>query len=501
MARIRFLLLVLIIFSGVGGGAREFSRLTGQAIIDGEEKKITIYNLGGSFYLDIRQAAEIYKASISWRSIARKVIFSLNNQELVFYLDRRRVDFAHHRQPLDTYYLDGRLYLPVNFFTSEDFSHLSGWESTYNPETKILDVNRIVNVLAPRIYSQKGYSRIVVELAENLSYSKKSTPAYYQVDFLRGKCRQQAWEVRDGLIKEVSLKNRGRTARLTVYLSENVREVRESYENRQFILTLYSAEEMITAPSTFTIVTSTLAVAPSATPVKKTEPEKKKIRLVIDAGHGGDDPGAIGPNGSREKDINLNIALETARLLKEDGNFEVILTRDSDVFIPLAERTNLANEKKAELFISIHCNAAFKKSTRGFEIYFLSEKASDPEAAATEILENSVVELEKKKLVKKSKVQEILWALVVNEFINESSELCSFMTGEIPPRLQTENRGVRQAGFYVLRGAQMPAVLVECGYLSNPGEEAKLRQKYYQQQISDGIYNAILKYCWRKKLL
>lgn len=497
--RSKFFLFLLIIFCSGSGWSREFSRFSGQAIVDGREQKLTVYNIDGSFYLDVRQAAEIYKASISWRSIARKVIFSVNNQELVFYLDRRRVDFNQRRQLLNTYYISDRLYIPVNFFTTADFSRLSGWESTFNPETKILDVNRIVNVFSPRVYSQKDYTRIVVELGEDLSYTKKTTPAYWQIDFLRGRCREQVLAVRDGRVKEISLKNRGRTSRLLVYLTENVRQVEQTRKDKQFVLTVYSAGWEVSSPSTFTVSVST-PVEPVVSG-KDLVPEKKKIRLVLDAGHGGDDPGAIGPNGTREKDINLSIALETARLLKEDGNFEVILTRESDVFIPLAERTNLANEKKADLFISIHCNAAFKKSTRGFEIYFLSEKASDPEAAATEILENSVVELEKKKLVKKSKVQEILWSLVVTEFINESAELCSFMAENVPGRLQTENRGIKQAGFYVLRGAQMPAVLVECGYLSNPGEEAKLRQKYYQQQISDGIYNAILKYCWRKKLL
>ena len=220
--------------------------------------------------------------------------------------------------------------------------------------------------------------------------------------------------------------------------------------------------------------------------------------ILIDAGHGGHDPGAVGPNGTKEKDINLAIALALKKLFNRDKNFKVILTREDDTFIPLSGRTEIANKNKVDLFISVHNNANFKREMSGFEIYFLSETASDSEAAATAVLENSVVSLEDKPKGKQAVLQNMLWSMTVNEFINESSELASFISCETPGRLKTINRGIKQANFYVLRGAQMPAVLVEGAFISNYTEEAKLNTKSFQFAIADSIYEGVKKYYARK---
>lgn len=232
-------------------------------------------------------------------------------------------------------------------------------------------------------------------------------------------------------------------------------------------------------------------------PSEKEKSQTAKI-IVLDAGHGGEDPGAIGPTGTKEKDINLAITLALKKLFDKDKNYKVILTRNDDTFIPLAERTNIANENKADLFISIHNNANFKKEISGFEIYFLSEHASDSEAASTAILENSVISLENKPKGDKEILQNMLWSMVVNEYINESSELSSFISCEATGRLKIPNRGIKQANFFVLRGAQMPAVLVEGAYLSNYSDEAKLNMKNFQLSIADAIYEGVKKYYARK---
>jgi len=220
--------------------------------------------------------------------------------------------------------------------------------------------------------------------------------------------------------------------------------------------------------------------------------------ILIDAGHGGHDPGAVGPNGTKEKDINLAIALALKKLFNKDKNYKVILTREDDTFIPLSERTEIANKNKVDLFISVHNNANFQREMSGFEIYFLSENASDSEAAATAVLENSVVSLEDKPKGQQAVLQNMLWSMTVNEFINESSELASFISCETPGRLKTINRGIKQANFYVLRGAQMPAVLVEGAFISNYTEEAKLNTRRFQLAIADSIYEGVKKYYARK---
>lgn len=232
-------------------------------------------------------------------------------------------------------------------------------------------------------------------------------------------------------------------------------------------------------------------------PSDKERSENAKL-ILIDAGHGGHDPGAVGPNGTKEKDVNLAIALALKNLFNKDKNYKVILTREDDTFIPLSERTNIANKNKVDLFISVHNNANIKREMSGFEIYFLSENASDSEAAATAALENSVISLEDKPKGQKAVLQNMLWSMTVNEFINESSELASFISGETPRRLKTINRGIKQANFYVLRGAQMPAVLVEGAFISNYSEEAKLNTRNFQLAIADSIYEGVKKYYARK---
>ncbi|MDR1195149.1 MAG: N-acetylmuramoyl-L-alanine amidase [Endomicrobium sp.] len=228
---------------------------------------------------------------------------------------------------------------------------------------------------------------------------------------------------------------------------------------------------------------------------------KKKRIIVIDAGHGGEDPGAIGPNGTKETDINLSIAHELDKIFRSDDDYEVILTRKDDTFIPLVDRTNIANEYNADLFVSVHCNSNLGRNVNGFEIYFLSEKATDAQSAATATLENSVVELEGKPTKKRALLQEMLWSMMINEYINESSELCSFISGETPGRLKIPNRGVKQANFYVLRGAQMPSVLVESAFISNYSEESRLNSKKFQAAVADSIYEGIKKYYARKDKL
>ena len=232
-------------------------------------------------------------------------------------------------------------------------------------------------------------------------------------------------------------------------------------------------------------------------------PKEKEIAqdakiIVLDAGHGGHDPGAIGPHGTKEKDINLAIILQLEKVFKKDKNYKVILTRNNDTFIPLVERANIANKNKADLFISVHCNANLNRNASGFEVYFLSEHASDSEAISTETLENSVVALEDKSDEKKTVLQNMLWSMVVNEYINESSELSSFIAAEASGRLKVPNRGLKQANFYVLRGTQMPSILVETAYISNYSEESKLNTVSFQKSTADSIYEGIKKYYARK---
>lgn len=213
--------------------------------------------------------------------------------------------------------------------------------------------------------------------------------------------------------------------------------------------------------------------------------------IVIDAGHGGEDRGAVGRRGTKEKDVVLGIALELAKLLRKDPDFKVILTREEDVFIPLKKRADIANHSMADLFISLHANSAPRKSARGFETFFLSDAKTD-EARATEQFENASLRFEEhNEDAGSDDLSFILADLMQNEYVVESAALAEIIQKEFGRSFKTPDRGVNTAGFVVLYHAYMPAVLVETGFLSNRDEEAWLSRRSSQKELADALYISI----------
>lgn len=213
--------------------------------------------------------------------------------------------------------------------------------------------------------------------------------------------------------------------------------------------------------------------------------------IVLDPGHGGRDPGAIGPKGLREKDVTLSIARKIKPKLEAKG-FKVLLTRDRDVYVELDERTAFANRKYADLFVSIHTNASRSRKARGVETYFLGV-AKDRESSETALLENAISEQSLADLEK------ILLDLTRTSNLKQSSLLAESVQEYLYSGLLQENKsvqdhGVKQASFYVLIGAQMPAVLVETSFISHPNEEKLLRSAEYQSLISESIFQGIIHY-------
>lgn len=221
--------------------------------------------------------------------------------------------------------------------------------------------------------------------------------------------------------------------------------------------------------------------------------------IVIDPGHGGKDVGAVGPNGTLEKEVNLQIALALAKVLKKEGRFNVILTRDKDVFIPLQERSSIANKAKADLFISLHCNAGIQRDSRGFEIFYLSENATDDEAAAVARRENAVIELEGVVGKARQELEGLLWSLARNEHMNESAAIAGHISQHVVRRIKIQNRGVKQAGFYVLRGTSTPAILIESAFISHPKEEGLLRSSRFHRKLVDALFAGLMDF-ERKKI-
>ena len=222
--------------------------------------------------------------------------------------------------------------------------------------------------------------------------------------------------------------------------------------------------------------------------------QKYMIRkIVIDPGHGGNDPGAIGRTGLKEKDLVLDIGKRVKEQLTENG-VDVVMTRDRDRFIPLEKRSQIANESDVDFFVSIHANSARLKGARGFEVYYLST-AVDDNARAVEAAENSFLKFDDSSFQRhNTDLEATLWDLVYTENRQESVELAKYIAKAVDGSTSLHNRGVKSARFYVLRGSQMPSVLVEVGFISNPAEEKNLKDPAYRQAVAGAITKGILNY-------
>lgn len=225
----------------------------------------------------------------------------------------------------------------------------------------------------------------------------------------------------------------------------------------------------------------------------------KQFVVVIDPGHGGKDPGAVNKN-IREKDVVLGIGLKLGKLINDNhSDVKVIYTRNTDVFIPLIERSNIANKNKADLFISIHANFCSTPSTRGTETYALGlHRTKDNLDVAKK--ENSVILLEQgykttyEGFDPNLSESYIMFELLQDEFLNQSLSFADAVQQQFKTRISTENRGVRQAGFLVLRQSSMPSVLIESGFLSNQAEANYLSTEEGQQQIAVSVFEAFKKF-------
>ena len=221
--------------------------------------------------------------------------------------------------------------------------------------------------------------------------------------------------------------------------------------------------------------------------------------VVIDAGHGGKDPGTEGKH-SQEKNVTLAVALKLGSLIKENyPSLNTIFTRETDEFIELNQRAAIANEKKADLFISIHCNAASASAAVGVETFVMGLHTSKSNLEVAQ-RENSVISYEEDYSTKyegydpKSPESFMIFSLMQNVFLDQSLEFASAVQGEFVGKLQRKDRGVKQAGFLVLYKSGMPSVLIELGFLSNPTEEQYLLSEKGQKELAQSIYNAFVEY-------
>jgi len=340
-----------------------------------------------------------------------------------------------------------------------------------------------IEVKSIRYWSTSDYTRIVVDLSEPVEFSKKqiSNPDRLYFDLQNttiAKEIKNSLPVGDGILKVV------RAGQFNPDTVRVVLDLEEISESNVFILD---------NPARLVIDVH------GKEKIKKPDTSISKRKIVIDAGHGGHDPGAVGLRGLYEKDIVLDIALKLKEILSTDPLNEVFLTRETDIFIPLEERTAIANKKGADFFVSIHANASPNRKAKGVETYLLNW-TDDEEANKVAARENQI-SLKKMKAMNKQMdtVETILSGLLRENKRDESIKLANYIQRSLILDLDNNYKnvtdlGVKQALFYVLFGAKMPSVLVEVSFISNPEEEKLLSKESYRMQIAESVAEGLNKY-------
>lgn len=382
-----------------------------------------------------------------------------------------------------------------------------------------------------RAWTSEIYTRVAIDTGEEVAWQANTLPADAKnglpprifIDLkgagIRREILRKPVEVRNGLLRQVRAGRFSRdTVRVVIDLerpsSHRVFALQDPY---RIIVDIDGEGEIPVPPPEPAaasgppppVPASENAAEPAApaeaAPVAATEAPRKaesppapsarrhKVRVMIDPGHGGKDPGAIGPGGLKEKDVVLAIGRMVREKLSRSGEYEVRMTRDDDTYLPLEERTAMANHGRADLFVSLHINASRNRRAEGFSTYVLSRGAGNREDLELAARENGVP------VAKLTGVKFIIDDIFTGARKNESLRLAKTVNDAIVRHVSArfggvQNLGLKQAPFYVLVGARMTAVLVESSFISNAREEARLRDPAYLERIADGVAEAVRYY-------
>ena len=442
---------------------------------------------GGS-YVSAERLASLLKGS--WSVKGPRATLTVSRRTAQFTRDQARLTVAGEALTLEApARVTSKGWLLPEGFLAKGLGKLAPGITAARPMAAVESRPRLkrVNTSVPfeelRYRSYPSFTRIVVEAGAELSYLV--APGQKEIRVRLSSLAVPALrveEIDDGLVKEVRLESTGPDALLKIVLEGRAADVKTASLQDPFrvVVDIYRPKESASqgAPKT----------NGGVTPLQL---------IVMDAGHGGHDSGAVGPTGVMEKDVVLDVTRRAARMVEEGLGIKVALSRSTDVFVPLRERTNFANKRRADLFVSIHANAHRMAASEGVEVYFLSSEATDSAARQVAATENGVTQLEKpvngRAAGRAEVLKSILWDLQQSEFQTESSRLAETVLDTMTQSLRIPNRGVKQAGFYVL-GAAMPAILVEIGFVTNPREEKRLKESRYRDEIARAIVGGLADY-------
>jgi N-acetylmuramoyl-L-alanine amidase len=469
----RYIFLLIITLSFLRGDIHVFNRSSGT------ESEIKVLPNVKPIYVSAKDLGESFTSKIYENSERRKLVLYISGSKVKVSGNSSYViiDDNAYQMPQVTMVEGDDLYLPAEYF----FKIIKGTilpGINFDSKKELLEID-IIRFNVTNISIDVKSNGTIIHLATKKPFSERNISSFINkhgwyyltiagavvdtVNINSGLTR--------GVVRQIESDQIGSTGQIAFKLSREVisHEWYQSLDPNEIVITLRT---------------------PLGEIDEHIQDVKERWRLdtvVLDAGHGGKDPGAIGKYGTKEKDVALDITKRAGRLLEKSG-IKVVYTRDEDVFIPLLDRTKIANDSNGKLFVSIHANANKNRKVQGFETFLLRPGKSQ-DAIEVASRENSVISLEEFTDQYEDLTGEalIMATMAQSMFMKESEDLASIIQME----LDTPNRGVKQAGFYVLIGASMPNALVEVGFISNPSEEKKLREKAHKQKIAEAIYEAI----------
>lgn len=520
-------------------------------VIGKDKGEVTSLLANGITYLDVQQTAKKIGANVELYSAAKQAKVTLKGFASILTAGESQVILNGQPVALGESVIAyrGRIMAPVAFFTLPALGKALDRKITF--ENNTLWVEKNFNLAYAEKTQLPGGEHLVFDMTAPLQYVSHRVNAHtVEITFPRAVLKRELFlRLKGDFIYSVQMRQQDGSAVLKIILNRGVEEWSAGTRGDQWVFRaaknktaapivrapepaavgpetyLSSAQPAGPKPAVLLPAPSVMAEDSSAAPEKAENAQapatqkpaapakpaakelkpavihqgvesvaRKKMRIMVDPGHGGKDPGAVRRK-QREKDWNLAVAKELYALLKK-GGFEVRMTRDKDVFIPLSDRSKQANNFKADLFVSVHTNASKNSRANGFQVYFRSEKATDKEAAEVAALENEAMQYEE---VHYNFVDALLQSLAKNEYINESSKLAGYVRNAVfkQPGIGiavNRNSSVRQANFYVLKGVNSPAILVEMGYISSPKDRGRLSQAAVRKKMAQGLYNGIYNY-------
>jgi N-acetylmuramoyl-L-alanine amidase len=449
---------------------------------------------GDMLYLRANDVARLFKATQFWNASSRKVVLGVGHTRFILTVDTRVVVIDGEPVLLRSAvrYDGGFVMIPLEFIL-DVASHYTPRRFDWDPHNMDLAVRGLgFNVERISFATAKDRTTATVDLTEPLFYHMDtSTPGLVRLKLYGGRIDPRAFAIREahGLIEGVRAEQSERDAYLYFDINKNTRRLRvDRREEPDQLVFVLEKGELPEIPEPDYADRKVVEI------VDETAGERRSVEIktvVIDPGHGGKDFGKTGPSGLLEKDVNLALAKEVAERVERELHLNVVLTRDDDRLLSLHRRTEIANEAAGDLFVSIHCNSWFSEGTGGFEAYFLSPARSESERALARYENAAGGPMEE---TPNGDVDFILWDLVQNEFINESSTFAEFVQKAMGDRLGIRSRGVKQANFVVLQGAKMPSILIETAFLSNPAEETLLADPDFHRKVADGLIEAIRRF-------